>query len=79
MSGKHYGYGKKIDYPKPCEFLNYKYATELARISYITMEQHALKNLSICLNTNNYSYLETSGGQSSNLYLNVNFFNTNVN
>jgi hypothetical protein len=32
------------------------------------------------LNTNNYSYLETSGGQSSNLYLNViNFFNTNVN
>jgi len=33
-----------------------------------------------CLNTNIYSYLETSGGQSSNLYLNlVHFFNTNVN
>jgi hypothetical protein len=29
------------------------------------------------LNTNIYSYLETSGGQSSNAYLNVvNFFNT---
>ncbi len=35
------------------------------------MEQHTLKNVSNCLNTNIYSYLETSGGQSSNLYLNV--------
>jgi hypothetical protein len=32
------------------------------------------------LNTNFYSYLETSGGQSLNPYLNVvHFFNTNVN
>jgi hypothetical protein len=32
------------------------------------------------LNTNIYSYLETSGGQSSNPYLNVvHFFNTRVN
>ncbi len=32
------------------------------------------------MNTNIYSYLETSGGQSSNLYLNaVHFFNANVN
>jgi hypothetical protein len=38
------------------------------------MEQNALKNVSICSNTN--IYLETSGGQSSNLYLNVvHFFN----
>jgi hypothetical protein len=45
-----------------------------------TMEQHALKNVNNCLNTNIYSYLETSGGQSSNLYLNVfRFFNTSVN
>jgi hypothetical protein len=44
------------------------------------MEQHALKNVNNCLNTNIYSYLETSGGQSSNLYLNfVHFFNTSVN
>ncbi len=33
-----------------------------------------------CLNTNIYTYLETYGGQSSNLYLNVvHFFNTGVN
>ncbi len=39
--------------------------------SYFVMEQHAFKNVYNCLNTNIYSYLETSGGQSSNLYLNV--------
>jgi hypothetical protein len=44
------------------------------------MEQHALRNLNNCLNTNIYSYLETSGGQSSNLYLNVvNIFKISVN
>jgi hypothetical protein len=44
------------------------------------MEQRALKNVNNDLNTNIYSYLETSGGQSSNTYLNVvHFFNTSVN
>jgi hypothetical protein len=44
------------------------------------MEQHALKNVNNCLNTNIYSYLETSGGRSSNPYLIVVlFFNTRVN
>jgi len=44
------------------------------------MEQHALQNVNNCLNTNIYSYLETSGGQSYNVYLNgVHFFNTSVN
>jgi hypothetical protein len=44
------------------------------------MEQHALKNVNNCLNTNIYSYLETSGGQRSNLYLNVVLFiNSSVN
>ncbi len=44
-----------------------------------TMEQRALKNVNNCLNTNIYSYLETSGGQSYNLYLNVvHFFNNSV-
>jgi hypothetical protein len=44
------------------------------------MEQQALINVNSALNTNIYSYLETSGGQSSNLYLNVaHFFNTSVN
>ncbi len=43
----------------------------------VFMDQHALKNVNNCLNTNIYSYLETSGGQSSNSYLNVvHFFNT---
>jgi hypothetical protein len=41
------------------------------------MEQHTLRSVNNCLNTNICSYLETSGGQSSNLYLNVvNFLNT---
>ncbi len=44
------------------------------------MEQHALKNINNYLNTSIFSYLETSGGQSSNYYLNVvHFFNTSVN
>jgi hypothetical protein len=42
------------------------------------MEQHTLKNVNNCLNTNIYSYLETSVGQSSNLYLNVVHFLTPV-
>jgi len=43
------------------------------------MEQHALKSVNYKLNTNSYSYFETSSGQSSNLYLNVvHFFNTSV-
>jgi hypothetical protein len=38
------------------------------------------KKVNNCLNTNIYSYLETSGGKSYNLYLNVvHFFNTGVN
>jgi hypothetical protein len=43
------------------------------------MEQRTFKISKNCLNTNIYSYLETSGGQSYILYLNVvNFFNTSV-
>ncbi len=42
------------------------------------MEQCTLKNANNYLNTNIYSYLETSGGQSSNLYLNVVHFLTPV-
>jgi len=50
------------------------------RFYFILMVQHNLKNVNNCLNTNIYSYLETSAGQSSNLYLNdVNFFNASVN
>jgi hypothetical protein len=40
-------------------------------------KQHALKKVNNGWNTNVYSYLETSGGQSSNPYLNVvHFLNT---
>ncbi len=41
------------------------------------MEQHTLKNINNCMNTNIYTYLETSGGQSSKPHLNnVHFLNT---
>jgi len=44
------------------------------------MEEHTLKNVDNCLNANIYSYLETSGGQTPNQYLNVvPFLNTSVN
>ncbi len=42
----------------------------------LPVEQRALKNMKNCLNTNIYSYLETSGGQISNPYLNVVLFST---
>jgi hypothetical protein len=44
------------------------------------MEQRDLTNVNNCLSTNIYSYLEASGGQSFNSYLNVvHFFNASVN
>ena len=52
-------------------------STTLSLIGLTIVEQCAKNNY---LNTNIYSSLETSGGQSSNLYLNVvHFFNTSVN
>jgi len=48
--------------------------------SSLTMEQHVLKNVNICLNMNIYSFLESSGAQRSNQYLNiVHISNTGVN
>ncbi len=48
-------------------------------VSHQLIEQHTFKNVNNCLNTNISSYSETSGGQSSYLYLNVvHFFNTSV-
>jgi hypothetical protein len=42
-------------------------------------EQCTLKNVNNYFNTNIYSHIETSGGQSFNLYLNVvHFLNTSV-
>ncbi len=55
------------------------YGVQVNEQMYGSMEEHASKNVNNCLNTNIYSYLETSGGQSSNAYLNVvQFFNTRV-
>jgi hypothetical protein len=45
---------------------------------FVPMEEHALKDVNNCLNTNIYSYLKTSGGQSFNLYLNAIHFSTPV-
>ncbi len=36
--------------------------------------EHCFENLNNSLNSNIYSHLETSGGQSSNLYLNATYF-----
>ncbi len=42
--------------------------------------ENVLKNVNNCLNTNIYSYLETSGGQSPIQHLNVvQFLNTRAN
>ncbi len=46
--------------------------------AYLIKEQRTSKNVSNGLNTNIYSYLETSGGQSYNLYLNFVHFLTPV-
>jgi len=49
----------------------------VAAAKILTVGQHALKNVNNCLIS---SSLETSGGKSSYLYLNVvHFFNTSVN
>ncbi len=56
------------------------FGTSLICVLDIIMEQHALKIVDKCLNTNIYSYSETSGGQSLYLFLKiVHFFKSNVN
>ncbi len=48
-------------------------------LSVMAMEQCTLKNVNNNLKNNIYSYLETSGGRSSILYLNVvHFLNTSI-
>jgi hypothetical protein len=42
------------------------------------MERRTLKNVNNCLNSKIYFYLETSGGKSYNLYLNVVHLSTPV-
>jgi hypothetical protein len=61
--------------------LQHSIYVEIRQIKHSTqMEQCTLKNVNNYLNINIYSYLETPGGQSSILYLNVvHFFNASVN
>jgi hypothetical protein len=58
------------------DLLAYQVGDSIVRESNGTM--HFKKMLNHCLIANIYSYLETSGGQSSNLYLNVLHFSTLV-
>ncbi len=52
----------------------------LSKLGHIMEQQHTFENVNNYLNTNIYSYLETSGVQSYYIYLNViHFFNTSVN
>ncbi len=54
--------------------------SQLGVMNIFLMETLTLKNVNNCLNTNIYSYLETTGGQSYTPYLNVvHLFNTRVN
>jgi hypothetical protein len=50
------------------------------KVAYLINGTARFKNVNNCLDTNIYSYLETSDGQGSNLFLNaVHFFSTRVN
>jgi hypothetical protein len=71
---KNIHWSSPIASPKQC------FNSKKIFVSHFAMEQKTLKNVYNCLNMNIYSYLETSGCQSSYLYLNVvHFFNTSVN
>ncbi len=53
--------------------------SKIQKIDFL-MEQRAIKHVNNCLHTNIYFYLETFGGQSFSLDLNVvHFFNNSVN
>ncbi len=67
----------KVESKVVTEFIQYFLEISVL-FTLISMGQHALKRVNNYLNTNIYSYLEISGGQSSNLYLNVVHFLTPV-
>jgi hypothetical protein len=52
--------------------------TDVLKDNIILVKQHTLKNVNSYWNTNISFYLETSGGQNSNLYINVFHFSTPV-
>ncbi len=58
---------------------SYDHLKTIRKVVLDIMEQRTLRNVNNCFDTNMY-ILETSGGQSSNIYLiAVHFFNTGVN
>jgi hypothetical protein len=60
--------------------MSYNLLLKLNPVEFFYLFKNGTVHFKKCLNTNIYSYLETSGGQSSNLHLNVvHFFNTSVN
>jgi hypothetical protein len=66
------GKSKNAKIPRFPNMLNFSLAS--------AMEQHALKKVNNCRNTNISFYSETSGGQSYVLYLNdIHYFNTSFN
>ncbi len=67
--------GKKLEICEKNIFSLHRRAYAI-KLFAVVMEQPALRNVNNYLNTNIYSYSETSGGQSSNLYLNVVHFLT---
>jgi hypothetical protein len=55
-------------------------STPNIQLNAYAMEERTFRNVNYYFNTNIYSYLETSGGQSSYLYSKiVHFLNTSVN
>ena len=63
----------------PISIVNIFTSTKTFTIVIREWKNTLLKNVNNCLNTNICSCSETSGGQNSNLYLNVvHFFNTSV-
>ncbi len=62
-----------------CLNTNHRHLSNRLSVKYIQKPKTAQTYLDV-YDTNIYSYLETSAGQSSNLYLNVvHFFNASVN
>ncbi len=74
----------KVKYPEPnsqsiTKRFNTKWKVFRRENDVIINGAAHFKNVNNCYNTNIYSYLETSGGQSSKIYLNVvHFFNASV-
>jgi hypothetical protein len=67
-------------YKKNSKVHSATYVTVIPKIMLWAIGTAHFKNVNNHLNINIYSYLETSRGQNSNLYLNVDhFFNISVN